>query len=114
MKAARSNTSASKLALCVVLLLAACGSGLQKQIVGKWEAQGTCGSMTHIVVTFESDGSSTFSIWGQTVRGTYKLMPPDSLEWHLNGKVSQHKVAVKGNGMELTGANGVTMMYVRL
>src|SRR5579885_266566 len=98
---------ACALVICVALFLSGCGSSPQSRIVGKWEA-GQPGMK--VVAEFGRDGQAKLTMFGQTLRGTYKVNGGDELEWTLNGQTKKCKVKVTGNELELT-SEGNTITY---
>jgi hypothetical protein len=101
------------LAACVTFLLTlsivACASGPQNLILGKWEVDNAPMKMT---AEFNSDGTGAVTIFGQTVRGKYKVTG-DELEWDLNGRSTKAKVHVSANLLELTDDENRTIRYKR-
>ena len=94
---------------CVAVFMSACGSGPQNLIVGKWGA-GESGLM--ITAEFTKEGKAKLTMFGQTVRGTYKLNG-DELAWTLNGKTTKYKAKVTTTEMEVT-SEGKTIKYKRI
>ena len=95
--------------LFVTLCLVACASGPQSLILGKWEVDGAPVKMT---AEFNSDGTGAVTMFGQTLRGKYKLAG-DDLEWDLNGRSSKAKVKVTADLLELTDEENRTIRYKR-
>jgi hypothetical protein len=62
---------------------------------------------------FKSDGTATITMFGQTVRGTYKLNDEDELEWSMNGMSTKAKVKVTATDLELTDSANRTIKYKR-
>jgi uncharacterized lipoprotein YajG len=93
-----------------LLLLVACGSSPQSLILGRWEVENAPTKMT---AEFNSDGTATISILGQTVRGTYRLNGTDELEWSMNGMSTKAKVKVTTTDLELTDNANRTIKYKR-
>ena len=96
------------IALCV-MLLAGCGSSPQNLIVGKWEVQNAPSKMT---AEFRADGTSSLTILGQTLAGTYKLNG-EELEWSMNGRSTKAKAKVTATDLELTDDANHTIVYKR-
>jgi hypothetical protein len=95
--------------LCVALTLSACGGPRpQDLIVGKWKI-GQEG--LKVEAEFAKDGTAKLIMFGQTLRGTYKLNG-DELVWTLNGKTTKCKVKVSATELEVTDA-GKTLIYKR-
>jgi uncharacterized protein (TIGR03066 family) len=95
---------------CVALTVSACGgSSPRALIVGRWEA-GQEG--IKVTAEFAKDGTAKLTMFGQTLRGTYKL-DGDELEWTLNGQATRSKVKVTATELELT-SDGRTVTYKRL
>lgn len=105
--------SQTSLAFCVTafmtLSLVACGSGPQNLILGRWEVDNAPMKMT---AEFNPDGTGTVTMFGQTIRGKYKLTG-DELEWDLNGRSAKAKVNVTANLLELTDEENHTIRYKR-
>ena len=104
-----------KATLCIVVaaclsLLVACGSSPQSLIVGKWEVENGPMKMT---AEFMDDGTASINMFGQTLRGTYKLTG-DELEWSVNGKTTRSKVKVTPAELELTDSSNRTLKYKRV
>jgi starvation-inducible outer membrane lipoprotein len=93
-----------------LLLLVACVSSPQNLILGRWEVENAPTKMT---AEFNSDGTATISILGQTVRGTYRLNGTDELEWSMNGMSTKAKVKVTATDLELTDNANRTIKYKR-
>ena len=96
-------------ALCVAMFLSGCGSSPETLIVGKWQAGESGFKLT---AEFSKDGTAKLNVFGQTVRGTYKL-DGDELEWTLNGKTTKCKAKVTATEMELT-SEGKTITYKKV
>jgi len=94
---------------CVAIFVSACSSSPQNLIVGKWEA-GESG--LKITAEFAKEGKAKLTMFGQTLRGTYKLND-DELEWTLNGKTTKFKAKVTTTEMELT-SEGKTIKYKKI
>jgi len=95
--------------VCVALTLSACaGPSPQELIVGKWKI-GQEG--IKVETEFARDGTAKLTMFGQTLRGTYKLND-DELEWTLNGKTTKCKVKVSVTELEVADA-GKTLIYKR-
>ena len=94
---------------CVAVCVSACVSSPQNLIVGRWEA-GESG--LKVTVEFTKDGRAKLTMFGQTLRGTYKLNG-DELEWSLNGKTTKSKVKVTTTEIELT-SEGKTITYKKV
>lgn len=95
--------------LTIALVLGGCRRTAQDMIIGKWVAgQGGI----KVQAQFERDGTAQLTMFGQTLRGTYKL-EGDELVWVLNGITSKHKVKVGENELEVTGDGGATIIYKR-
>ena len=101
--------------LCIVvatsvgLFVSACGSTPQSLILGKWEVE----SAMKMTVEFSRDGTAKLTMFGQTLRGTYKLNAENELEWTLNGKTTKSKVNVTATELELTDDENRTIKYKR-
>ena len=102
-------TSCTVVAVCLFLLVA-CGSSPQSLIVGKWEVQNATMKMT---AEFNDDGTASINMFGQTLRGTYKLSD-DELEWSVNGKTTRTKVKITPRELELTDSSNRTVKYKRV
>src|SRR5262245_54614362 len=97
--------------VCVALLGSGCGSGPKSLIVGKWEAGGAAFKIT---AEFSRNGTSTLTMFGQPVKGKYKLIGNDEMEWTaLDGTTTKYKVKVTGKELEVSGA-GQTVRYKRV
>jgi uncharacterized protein (TIGR03066 family) len=94
---------------CVALFVPGCGSSPQDMIVGKWEAGETGFKLT---VEFAKGGAAKITMFGQTLRGTYKLNG-DELEWTMGGKSTKSKAKVTESEMELS-SEGKTIKYKRV
>ena len=93
---------------CVTLFVSACGSSPGNLIVGKWEAgEGT------VTVEFTKNATAKLTMFGQTVKGTYKVNDGDELEWTLNGKSTKIKVKVTTTELEVT-SEGKTIKYKKV
>ena len=97
------------LTFSVVLFLSACGSSAQSLILGKWEAD----SVTKITAEFSSDGTAKLTMFGQTLRGTYKLNAENELEWTLNGITTKNKIVVTDTELDVTSDSNQTIKYKR-
>jgi hypothetical protein len=62
---------------------------------------------------FNDDGTASINMFGQTLRGTYKLSD-DELEWSVNGKTTRTKVKVTPRELELTDSSNRTVKYKRV
>jgi hypothetical protein len=91
------------------ILLAACSSGSQSLILGKWQAE----SAVKLTAEFNKDGTASITMFGQTLRGTYKLNGEDELEWTMGGKTTKAKIKVTETDLELTDASNRTIIYRR-
>jgi hypothetical protein len=103
----------SKLAIIVLasvaVFVSGCGNSPQNLIVGKWEA----GEPGHkITAEFAKGDQATITMFGQTLRGTYKLNG-DELEWTMNGITTKFKAKVTATEMELT-SEGKTIKYKKV
>ena len=98
------------LSLAVVVLLVACGSNPQKLILGKWEAE----NAVKITIEFKKNGAAMLTMFGQTLRGNYRLNGDHELEWTMNGRTTKSKVTVTANELELTGDTNLTIKYKRI
>jgi len=96
-------------AACVALLVSACRPSPQRLILGKWEGE----SAIKITIEFCRDGTAKLTMFGQTLRGTYKLNAENELEWTLNGKTTKSKVTVAATELELTDDANRTIKYKR-
>ena len=96
-------------AACMAVFVSACGSSPQSLIVGKWELE----SAMKMTVEFSRDGTAKFTMFGQTLQGTYKLNAENELEWTLNGKTTKSKAHVTGTELELTDEANRTIKYKR-
>jgi hypothetical protein len=94
---------------CVAVLFFGCRASPQDLIVGKWEA-GDSG--VKITAEFAKDGQAKLTMFGQTLRGTYKLNG-DELEWTMNGITTKAKVKLTATDMELT-SDGKTIKYQKV
>jgi hypothetical protein len=92
------------------LFISACGSSAQSLILGKWEVENAPLKMT---AEFGGDGTARITMFGQTVRGKYKLDGGNELEWTLNGITTKSKVTVTANELELTNDQNQTIKYKR-
>jgi len=99
------------LAVCVALMLGACGAAAQALIVGRWEVEGAAVKMT---AQFDRDGTAAVTIFGQTSRSTYKLISDNELEWTMAGKTTRAKINVTATELELTDDENRTIKYKRL
>ena len=103
----------------MALFVCACGSGPQSLILGKWEAaSATSGGVEvdtamKITAEFSRDGTAMITMFGQTLRGTYKLNGENELEWTLNGRTTKSKVNVTATELELTNDENQTIKYKR-
>jgi hypothetical protein len=52
-------------------------------------------------------------MFGQTMRGTYKVSGDDDLEWTMNGQTTRFKVKVTPTELEVTG-EGKTIKYKKV
>ena len=107
---------------CVALFLSACGSGPQSLIVGKWEVAsaqaggvevGEVGRAIQMTAEFSRDGTAKMTMFGQTLRGTYKLNGENELEWTMSGITTKSKVNVTATELELTDDANRTITYKR-
>jgi hypothetical protein len=96
-------------AVCLVLL-SACAPSPQDLILGKWEVQN---APTKMSAQFNSDGTASVTIFGQTMHGTYKMNGEDELEWSMNGMSTKAKVKVTASELELTDSSNRTIKYKR-
>ena len=96
-------------AACLVLL-SACAPSPQDLILGKWEVQN---APTKMSAQFNSDGTASVTILGQTMHGTYKMNGEDELEWSMNGMSTKAKVKVTASELELTDSSNRTIKYKR-
>ena len=103
-------TNLGIIVVAYAVLLAACSSSPRSLILGKWEVENGPSKMT---AEFESDGTATISMLGQTVQGTYKLNEENELEWSMNGMTTKAKVKVTPTQLELTGDKNLTIKYRR-
>jgi len=95
---------------CLVLFIfSACGSSPQRLILGSWEAE----NAVKVTAEFRGDGTATLTMFGQKLRGTYKLNGANELEWTLNGRTTKNKVSVTANELEVTGDTNLTVKYRR-
>jgi len=93
----------------VAVLLAACGSRPQSLILGKWQAE----SAVKLTAEFNEDGTASITMFGQTLRGTYKLNGEDELEWTMGGKTTKAKIKLTETDLELTDTSNRTIIYRR-
>lgn len=90
-------------------LLAACSPSPQSLIVGTWQAE----SAAKITAEFDKDGTAKITMFGQTLRGTYKLTSDHELEWSLNGTTTRATIKVTATELELTDASKRSIVYKR-
>ena len=62
---------------------------------------------------FSRDGTAKLTMFGQTLRGTYKLNAENELEWTLNGRTTKNRIRVTANELELTDDANQTIKYIR-
>jgi len=93
----------------VALFLSSCGSRPQSLIIGKWEAE----SAAKVTAEFSEDGTAKLTMFGQTLRGTYKFNIEDELEWTVNGTTKKMKVHVTPTELEVTDGSNQTIKYKR-
>jgi hypothetical protein len=62
---------------------------------------------------FGGDGTARITMFGQTVKGKYKLDGGNELEWTLNGITTKSKVNVTATELELTNDQNQTIKYRR-
>ena len=96
-------------AVCVALSVSGCGSSPQNLIVGKWEAQ----AAVKLTAEFSPDGNARLTMFGKTLRGTYKVNGGDELEWTVNGTTTKCKMKVTATELELT-SEGNTITYKKV
>ena len=96
-------------AACLVLP-SACAPSPQNLILGKWEIQNVPTKMT---AQFNSDGTASVTIFGQTMQGTYKMNSEDELEWSMNGMSTRAKVKLTASELELPDSSNRTIKYKR-
>ncbi len=99
------------LVTCVALFISACGSSPQSLILGKWEVENAPLKMT---AEFSSDGTAKITMFGQTLKGTYKLDAANELVWTLNGLTTKSKANVTATELELTNDANQTIKYKRM
>lgn len=104
------NTLALATLLGMLLALSSCrNSTPQSLIVGKWAAgQGGI----KVEAEFAADNTAKLTMFGQTLQGTYQF-DGTTLEWTLNGKTTKHKAKVTETELDVTGDDGMTMVYKR-
>ena len=109
-----SGHSPSKLsfvmAVSMAIFLSACGSGSQSLILGRWEVENAPMKM---LAEFDRDGSAKITMFGQTLRGSYKLTGDNELEWSMNGMSTKAKINVTATELELTDSENRTIKYRR-
>src|SRR5262245_28424672 len=94
----------------MALTLSACGSpGPQELIIGKWKA-GKEG--IKVEAEFARDGRANLTMFGQTLQGRYQSNG-EELEWTVNGRTTKNKAKVTATELEITGGDGMTIIYVR-
>jgi hypothetical protein len=91
------------------MFMNACGSTPQNLLLGKWEVEGAPMKMT---AEFERDGTARLTMFGQTLRGTYKV-DADQLEWTVNGITTKQKFSVRASELEITNDANQTVKYRR-
>ena len=96
-------------AVCMALVVSACSSP-QSLILGKWEVES---SPTKITAEFGKDGAAQLTMFGQTIRGAYKLNAENELEWTVNGMTTKAKVNVTATELEVTDGANRTIKYKR-
>jgi hypothetical protein len=102
--------------LCLLVLAAGCSSGLKGQLLGKWEPQELKGNA---VVTEISDKDiKTGNATGLSLTSPYRIVDGETIEVEtsLFGKTmnNRYKVAITGDEMAWTDANGSTRKFKRL
>ena len=75
----------------------------------KWEAE----SAAKVTAEFSEDGTAKLTMFGQTLRGTYKFNIEDELEWTVNGTTKKMKVHVTPTELEVTDGSNQTIKYKR-
>lgn len=95
-------------AICACLLLAACAQRPQDLIIGKWEVEN---APMKVTAEFAKDGTAHLTMFGQTLRGTYRLTADNQLEWTLNGRTTRSKASVTTTELELTNDANQTIKY---
>ena len=100
-KLSRNMTAKLSIAVAAWVLLfgSACGTSLQRLILGKWEVEGAPMKMT---AEFSNDGTAKLTMFVQTLQGTYKLNGENELEWTLNGRTTTSKVTVTATELDVT------------
>jgi uncharacterized protein (TIGR03066 family) len=98
------------IAACVAIFTSACGYGSHNLILGKWEVENASTKMT---AEFDRDGTAKITIFGQTLRGTYKLNADDELEWSMNGMNTKAKISVTATELDVTDSENRTIKYKR-
>ncbi len=96
-------------AVCLALLLTACASSPRNLILGKWQAE----SALKLTAEFRDDGTAVLTMFGQPIRGRYKVTNDSELVWTLNGITSKSKVKVSATELELTDDANQTIVYRR-
>jgi hypothetical protein len=99
----------TKFLIAMSLFAAACNSGPQNLILGKWELE----SGIKMTAEFRNDGTAQMTMFGQTLQGTYKVNPESELEWTMNGTSTKAKFNVTATELELTDDQNRTVKYKR-
>jgi hypothetical protein len=99
----------TKILIAMSLLVAACSSGPQNLLLGKWELD----SGIKMTAEFRNDGTAQVTMFGQTLQGTYKVNPQNELEWNMSGNSTKAKFAVTATELELTDDQNRTIKYKR-
>jgi hypothetical protein len=114
------------LVACVALLVAACASGPQSLILGKWEmasaqvggvddeSAAVAGKAIKMSAEFNRDGTAKITMMGRTLQGTYKINGENELEWTMSGITTKSKLNVTATELELTDDANRTIKYKRM
>ncbi len=84
------------LILIMMLLLSACGSSLQDQIIGTWE-DSTIGAEW----IFDDDGTMTVSLVGEVVLEASYEIDGDEMTLELDGETETYTITIDGDEMTM-------------
>jgi hypothetical protein len=113
----KDNTRLSALFVILLIILTACQSNLQEQILGQWKL-GDENQNSALIFRFKEDGQITIWMEDIPIRGAYAWVDHQTIQItfehnDMNGEILG-KVEINGDRLKITNDQGETDTLVRM